>query len=42
LLQGEDGLQRVSVRAQPAQVVKPEHLVYHARVPQPAAQRVPR
>src|SRR3981081_764628 len=38
--QGEDGIQRVSVPAQPAQIVKPELLVYHARVLRRAAQGV--
>jgi hypothetical protein len=40
LLQGEDGIQRVSVPTQPAQIVKPELLVYHARVLRRAAQGV--
>jgi hypothetical protein len=31
LLQGKDGIQRVSVRVQPQQIVNPEELVYHAR-----------
>src|SRR5260370_29364117 len=31
LLQGKDGIQRVSVPVQPDQIVKPERLVYHAR-----------
>jgi hypothetical protein len=32
LLQSEDGIQKVSVRERPEQIVKPEALVYHARV----------
>ena len=41
LLQGEDGIQRVSVRALPEQIVKPELVVYHARVLRRAAQGPP-
>jgi hypothetical protein len=42
LLQCEDGIQKISVRALPEQIVKPELLVYHARVLRPAAQGAPR
>jgi hypothetical protein len=41
LLQGKDGIQRVSVPVQPDQIVKPELLVYHARVLRRAQQGVP-
>ena len=41
LLQCEDGIQRVSVRALPEQIVKPEVVVYHAGVLRRAAQGAP-
>jgi hypothetical protein len=41
LLQCEDGIQRVSVRALPEQIVKPEVVVYHAGLPRRAAQVPP-
>src|SRR6266478_6067030 len=41
LLQCEDGIQRVSVRGQPEQIVKPEVVVYHAGVLRRAAQGAP-
>jgi hypothetical protein len=37
LLQGEDGIQKVSVRERPEQIVKPEFVVYHASVLRRAA-----
>jgi hypothetical protein len=41
LLQCEEGIQRVSVRVLPEQIVKPEVVVYHARVLRRAAQGPP-
>ena len=41
LLQCEDGIQKVSVRALPEQIVKPEVVVYHARVLPRGAQGPP-
>ena len=37
LLQSEDGIQKVSVRERLEQIVKPEAVVYHARVLRRAA-----
>jgi hypothetical protein len=42
LLQSEDGIQKVSVRERPVQIVKPELVVYHARVSGRAERGVPR